>query len=79
MIQNALLQNGQIVEEAPYQLKDFMDKVDYLLLGDIHCVQLLNKEQTARIRWKPNPAELWRDDRKGLPSLGNRRKEKAQS
>jgi len=42
MIQGAKLQNGQIVEECPYKLGKFLDMVDYLLLGDIHQMQILD-------------------------------------
>jgi DNA repair exonuclease SbcCD nuclease subunit/ABC-type branched-subunit amino acid transport system ATPase component len=42
MIQGAELQNGQIVQEHPYKLKNFLNIVDYLLLGDIHKMQFLD-------------------------------------
>lgn len=44
MIQGAKLQNGQIVEECPYKLKQFLDQVDYLMLGDIHQMQYLDMD-----------------------------------
>lgn len=47
MIQGAKLQNGQIVEECPYKLKQFLDKVDYLMLGDIHQMQYLDMDYRA--------------------------------
>lgn len=42
MIQGAKLQNGQIVEECPYKLRQFLDVADYLMLGDIHEKQYLD-------------------------------------
>lgn len=46
MINGCELQNGMIVEDS-YDLSFFMQKVDYLLMGDIHEKQFLNKERTA--------------------------------
>ena len=42
MVQGAELQNGQIVSEHPYKLKNFLNIVDYLMLGDIHKMQILD-------------------------------------
>lgn len=47
MIQGAKLQNGQIVEDCPYKLKNFLSIVDYLLLGDIHKTQFLDSNYKA--------------------------------
>jgi DNA repair exonuclease SbcCD nuclease subunit/energy-coupling factor transporter ATP-binding protein EcfA2 len=47
MVQGAVLQNGQIVEECPYKLKHFLDIVDYLMLGDIHKEQILDSSYRA--------------------------------
>lgn len=42
MVKGALLQNGQVVEDCPYTLKQFLEIVDYLMMGDIHRVQILD-------------------------------------
>jgi len=42
MVDGAKLQNGQFVESCPYKLKNFLSIVDYLLLGDIHVMQILD-------------------------------------
>lgn len=47
MVQGAKLQNGQIVEECPNKLSQFLDIVDYLLLGDIHKHQILDMHYRA--------------------------------
>jgi DNA repair exonuclease SbcCD nuclease subunit len=47
MVQGAELQNGQIVEEHPYKLKNFLSVVDYLMLGDIHKMQILDNQYRA--------------------------------
>jgi DNA repair exonuclease SbcCD ATPase subunit/DNA repair exonuclease SbcCD nuclease subunit len=47
MVVGAELQNGQIVEECPYKLKQFLDITDYLLLGDIHKMQILDTNYRA--------------------------------
>jgi predicted phosphodiesterase len=47
MVQGAVLQNGQIVEDCPYRLKQFLDIVDFLLLGDIHAEQILDMNYRA--------------------------------
>lgn len=46
-VQGALLQNGAIIEDCPYRLQDFFTKVDYLMLGDIHKTQYLDKDKRA--------------------------------
>jgi len=46
LINSAYLENGLMIDGS-YELKYFMDKVDYLMLGDIHQQQFLNKEKTA--------------------------------
>lgn len=47
MVQGAVLQNGQLVEDSPYNLKDFLDKVNFLMLGDIHKHQILDMHYRA--------------------------------
>ncbi len=47
MINGAILQNGQEVQDSPYKLNDFLDKVDYLMLGDIHKKQILDMNYRA--------------------------------
>jgi len=47
MVVGAELQNGQIVQECPYKLKQFLDITDYLLLGDIHKMQILDSKYRA--------------------------------
>jgi DNA repair exonuclease SbcCD nuclease subunit len=49
MLQGAILQNGEAVKESqtPYKLNNFLDKVDYLLLGDIHKHQILDLKYKA--------------------------------
>jgi len=46
LINEAILQNSVMIDKA-YDLDYFMDKVDYLMCGDIHESQFLNKERTA--------------------------------
>lgn len=62
MIQGAKLQNGQIVEESysPYKLKKFLDMVDYLMLGDIHSMQILDLHYKAAYCRKLSSTKLWR-------------------
>lgn len=47
MVQGAVLQNGQVVEDCPYKLKIFLNVVDYLMLGDIHKHQILDTQYRA--------------------------------
>jgi DNA repair exonuclease SbcCD nuclease subunit len=47
MIEGCKLQNGQIVQEHPYKLKNFLKLTDYLLLGDIHQMQFLDSNYRA--------------------------------
>jgi len=46
MVNSAFLDNGLKVENS-LDLDYFMDKVDYLMLGDLHEHQSLNKQKTA--------------------------------
>lgn len=46
-VNGAKLQNGQLVEDTPYELNKFLESVDYLMLGDIHQQQFLDKEKRA--------------------------------
>lgn len=46
-VQGAVLQNNMIVEDCPYSTKRFLDIVDYLLLGDIHKMQILDLHARA--------------------------------
>lgn len=45
-VQNAELQNGMIVKDAT-PVQEFLSKVDYLLLGDIHKMQILDHKFRA--------------------------------
>jgi DNA repair exonuclease SbcCD nuclease subunit len=47
MLQGVELQNGVLVDDAPHSMKDFLDKVDYLMLGDVHKMQLLDNTYRA--------------------------------
>jgi DNA repair exonuclease SbcCD nuclease subunit/ABC-type dipeptide/oligopeptide/nickel transport system ATPase subunit len=47
MVNGAILQNGQEVQDSPHKLNDFLDKVDYLMLGDIHKMQILDMDYRA--------------------------------
>lgn len=44
MVKGAVLQNGIVVEDCPYELKEFLEIVDYLMLGDIHKMQVLDEK-----------------------------------
>jgi DNA repair exonuclease SbcCD ATPase subunit/DNA repair exonuclease SbcCD nuclease subunit len=46
-VQGAELQNGMYINECEYKVKDFLKKVDYLMLGDIHKMQILDKDYRA--------------------------------
>lgn len=41
-VEGAELQNGQIVVDCPYKTRQFLKIVDYLMLGDIHKMQILD-------------------------------------
>jgi len=47
MIQGAVLQNGFPVDDSPYELRQFLDSVDYLMLGDIHKHQFLDAKKRS--------------------------------
>lgn len=47
MVKGAVLQNGQIVEDCPYTLDQFLGIVDYLMMGDIHKMQILDASYRA--------------------------------
>lgn len=47
MVQGALLQNDSVVEDSPYEVKKFLNDVDYLMLGDIHKQQFLDKDRRS--------------------------------
>lgn len=41
-VQGAILQNGMAVHEDAHKVQDFLKIVDYLMLGDIHRMQILD-------------------------------------
>jgi len=47
MLQGVALQNGTLVEDALHCDKDFLNKVDYLMLGDVHKMQILDHTYRA--------------------------------
>jgi len=47
MVKDAILQNGVRVTSCPYTKEDFLKIVDYLFLGDIHRMQILDWESRA--------------------------------
>ncbi len=42
MVKGAILQNGQSVEDCLYTVKEFLEIVDYLMMGDIHRMQVID-------------------------------------
>jgi DNA repair exonuclease SbcCD ATPase subunit len=47
MLQGVQLQNGAIVEDSQYSIKYFLDKSDYLMLGDVHQNQICDGSYRA--------------------------------
>jgi DNA repair exonuclease SbcCD ATPase subunit/DNA repair exonuclease SbcCD nuclease subunit len=47
MVKDAVLQNGQRVEDCPYTLEDFLEICDFLMMGDIHRMQVLGGYRAA--------------------------------
>jgi len=43
-VQGAVLQNGMTIEDDPHKVEDFLKMVDYLMLGDIHRMQILDHQ-----------------------------------
>ncbi len=41
MVKGAVLQNGQVVEDCQYTLPEFLEVCDFLMMGDIHRMQIM--------------------------------------